>query len=88
VPARYVVGYCADAPGAGAAAEHAWTEVLIPGAGWRGFDLGRQALVDAGYVAVAVGREHADAQSQRATWKGAPAAPSASVSVQMQQQAQ
>ncbi|MGH7370198.1 MAG: transglutaminase family protein [Candidatus Methylomirabilaceae bacterium] len=74
-PARYVVGYLD--PGYGEAARrsvgqapHAWAEVLIPGAGWRGFDATARLLADETYIAVAVGRDSADAAPQRGSFKG------------------
>jgi transglutaminase-like putative cysteine protease len=73
-PARYVAGYLD--PGAGDATErpqttHAWAEVLIPGAGWRGFDATHGLVADALYVPVAVGRDSFDAAPIRGTFKGA-----------------
>ena len=84
-PARYVMGYQdpgyfqndpddanphderhKDLP----QATHAWTEVLIPGAGWRGFDATHNILADGTYVRVAVGRDHHDAAPQRGSFKG------------------
>ena len=59
-PARYVMGYVD--PGAptletGTQATHAWAEVLIPGAGWRGFDATAGLVANDTYVPVAVGRD-------------------------------
>jgi transglutaminase-like putative cysteine protease len=76
-PARYVAGYVD--PGADEAREpsespqttHAWAEVLIPGAGWRGFDATHGLVVDGRYVPVAVGRDSFDAAPIRGTFKGA-----------------
>ncbi|HVO22821.1 MAG TPA: transglutaminase family protein [Candidatus Margulisiibacteriota bacterium] len=72
VPARYVMGYqdpeCAE-DGA-APAPHAWAEVLIPGAGWRGFDPTASLVVNDRYVVVAVGRDSLDAAPQRGSFKG------------------
>jgi transglutaminase-like putative cysteine protease len=75
VPARYVMGYVD--PGyqdeeeePAAEATHAWAEVLIPGAGWRGFDAVHQLVVNDTYVAVAVGRDHRDAAPQRGAFRG------------------
>ena len=73
VPARYVMGYVdrGDAPDAPEAqATHAWAEVLIPGAGWRGFDAVHQLVVNDTYVKVAVGRDYWDAAPQRGTFQG------------------
>ena len=83
-PARYVTGYqdpgyASDDPGADAGDDtsevtqqrpHAWAEVLIPGAGWRGFDPTTRLVVNDTYVVVAVGRDAHDAAPMRATYTG------------------
>jgi transglutaminase-like putative cysteine protease len=73
IPARYVMGYqdpeCAEDEEQ-PAAPHAWAEVLVPGAGWRGFDATARLLANDCYVAVAVGRDSFDAAPQRGTFKG------------------
>jgi transglutaminase-like putative cysteine protease len=51
-------------------APHAWAEVLIPGAGWRGFDATSGLMVHDRYVVVAVGRDYLDANPQRGSFKG------------------
>ena len=61
VPARYVMGY--RRPGRTprttreAQATHAWAEVLVPGAGWRGFDPVHRLVANDTYVTVAIGRD-------------------------------
>jgi transglutaminase-like putative cysteine protease len=72
-PARYVMGYLD--PGYIQSPDikpstHAWAEVLIPGAGWRGFDATLQLVTNDTYVAVAVGRDNYDAAPQRGSFKG------------------
>jgi len=73
-PARYVMGY-AD-PGSiasetpGPQATHAWADVLIPGAGWRGFDATAGLVANDSYVPVAVGRDSRDTAPLRGTFKG------------------
>ncbi len=57
IPALYVSGYLATET---ASATHAWTEVYIPGAGWRGLDATHNRVTDANYVKIAVGRDYAD----------------------------
>lgn len=53
LPARFVSGY-AVVPIADAGHDlHAWTEVYLPGAGWRGFDPTRGLAVDERYVPLA-----------------------------------
>lgn len=51
-------------------APHAWAEVLIPGAGWRGFDPTAGLIAHDRYVLVAVGRDYLDAAPQRGSFKG------------------
>lgn len=82
VPVRYVTGYIdpgyfepdEDAAGESAApcpqTRHAWAEVLVPGAGWRGFDPSTGLLADDSYIGVAVGRDAADVPSERSIFKG------------------
>ena len=71
VPARYAAGYqdpeCTEDD---VVAPHAWAEVLIPGAGWRGFDPTARLIANDGYVVVAVGRDALDATPLRASFKG------------------
>lgn len=84
--ARYAMGYVdpgvSDTP-PGAQATHAWTEVLIPGAGWRGFDATSGLVTNDAYIPVAVGRDSRDAAPVRGTFKGddGGAAPRVSVRV-------
>jgi transglutaminase-like putative cysteine protease len=55
--ARFVSGYL-NAPSADgrAGASHAWAEVYLPGAGWKGFDPTIGELVGSKHIAVAVAR--------------------------------
>jgi transglutaminase-like putative cysteine protease len=53
-----------------AGATHAWAEVLVPGAGWRGFDPTQRLVVNDTYVTVAVGRDSRDAAPLRGSFKG------------------
>jgi transglutaminase-like putative cysteine protease len=72
-PARYVAGYVdpgAEPAEAAGQSTHAWAEVLIPGAGWRGFDATRGLVANDLYVATAVGRDSRDAAPIRGTFKG------------------
>ncbi len=72
VPARYAMGY--QDPGyADDDAQpclHAWAEIFIPGAGWRGFDPSTRLIANETYVAVAVGRDAADAMPLKTVFKG------------------
>jgi transglutaminase-like putative cysteine protease len=71
-PARYVVGYVD--PGyfdeGVSLAPHAWAEVLIPGAGWRGFDPTHGVAANDSFVVAAVGRDYQDVAPIRASFKG------------------
>jgi len=87
VPARYAVGYLdpQSVPGDEevSGATHAWAQVLIPGAGWRGFDATNGLVVNDTYVCVAVGRDYVDAAPQRGSFKGADAGSKPEVSVEV-----
>ena len=88
--ARYVMGFAEAATigeeAAAAEATHAWAEVMIPGAGWRGFDATARLVVNDTYVAVAVGRDSRDAAPLRGTFKGDDAGTPPEVSVRVLRQ--
>lgn len=55
LPARFVSGYLHVEPaGLQGGSTHAWAEVYLPGAGWKGFDPTHGEVVGANYIAVAV----------------------------------
>ena len=74
VPGRYVSGYVhregkegeQSLPGA----SHAWGEFYIPDAGWVGIDPTNNTVADHRFVAVATGRDYADACPTRGTVLG------------------
>ncbi len=72
--ARYAMGYLdpgyAEGDALPAQTPHAWAEVLIPGAGWRGFDPVHRLVANDTFVTVAVGRDSRDAAPQRGSFKG------------------
>jgi transglutaminase-like putative cysteine protease len=76
VPARFARGYTDPAlneEAGGAAREtapRAWAEVLIPGAGWRGFDPVHQLVANDAYIVAAVGRDAAETVVCRSSFKG------------------
>jgi len=67
IPALYVSGYLATES---ASATHAWTEVFVPGLGWRPLDPTHNCQPGENYVKVAVGRDYADVAPVRGTYKG------------------
>lgn len=90
VPARYAMGYQDPTLAADddeevvtAGATHAWAQVLVPGAGWRGFDATNSLVVNDTYVTVAVGRDSTDAAPQRGVFKGDGGSAEPDVRVQM-----
>lgn len=69
--ARFVSGYLETAPGqAQHGATHAWTEIYIPGAGWRGFDPTNGKFAAAEHVSVAVDRDPERAAPVGGSWTG------------------
>lgn len=55
--ARFVSGYVyTESAASFTGTTHAWSEVFIPGAGWKGFDPTHGSLVGAHHIAVAVSR--------------------------------
>jgi len=69
--ARFVTGYLQMEQGQHGAT-HAWTEIYIPGAGWRGFDPTNNTFAGAQHVSVAVARESEKAVPVSGAWIGAP----------------
>lgn len=67
IPALYVSGYLATET---VGATHAWTEVFIPGLGWRALDPTHNRQTDETYVRIAVGRDYADVPPVTGTYKG------------------
>lgn len=67
--ARFVSGYIQMAEGQHGAT-HAWTEIYLPGAGWRGYDPTNNKLVGAEHISVAVAREQEKASPLSGVWNG------------------
>jgi transglutaminase-like putative cysteine protease len=53
LPARFVSGYHLVEPKPEAYDLHAWAEVYLPGAGWRGFDPSGRGHIDERYIVLA-----------------------------------
>jgi transglutaminase-like putative cysteine protease len=67
--ARFVTGYIQMEAGQHGAT-HAWTEIYLPGAGWRGFDPTNHKMAGPEHVAVAVTREQEKAAPISGSWDG------------------
>jgi transglutaminase-like putative cysteine protease len=65
IPARYVCGYVytgnTGAVTVQSDASHAWVQLYIPEAGWRGFDPTNGVLASTNHICVAYGRHYRDA---------------------------
>ena len=59
--ARFVSGYVLNEADAGERDLHAWAEVYLPGAGWRGFDPSQGVAIASQHVPVAAGRISSEA---------------------------
>jgi transglutaminase-like putative cysteine protease len=69
--ARFASGYVqCDATEAGGASTHAWTEVYLPGAGWKGFDPTSGTMTGAQHVTVAVSRNPENAAPIAGSYEG------------------
>jgi transglutaminase-like putative cysteine protease len=71
--ARFVSGYL-NAPHTGSGATHAWAEVYLPGAGWKGFDPTLAEMVGSKHIAVAVARRPDVVSPVAGTFFGPPGA--------------
>jgi len=66
---RFVTGYIQMAEGQHGAT-HAWTEIYLPGAGWRGYDPTNNKLAGPEHVSVGVAREQDKALPLAGSWAG------------------
>lgn len=69
LPARFVSGYSPSENDPHLLYMHAWSEVYLPGAGWRGFDASRGLAVSDQHVALAAGRTPAEAAPTHGTFR-------------------
>jgi transglutaminase-like putative cysteine protease len=70
IPARIVRGYSAALSDEVENRMHPWTELYLPGTGWRGYDPIRGVSVDAAYLPVTVGRTYALTESVEGRQRG------------------
>lgn len=69
--ARFVSGYWqCEGTADGGASTHAWAEVYLPGAGWKGFDPTAGIMTGSQHVAVAVARDPENAAPIRGSFIG------------------
>ncbi|MBI2826532.1 MAG: transglutaminase family protein [Planctomycetia bacterium] len=69
IAARFVSGYQQDDAGDQLPQLHAWSEVYLPGAGWRGFDPAKGLAVADRHVALAAAAHSADAAPTSGTFR-------------------
>lgn len=73
--ARFVSGYSyCDAANMQSGSTHAWAEVFIPGAGWKGFDPTIGGIVGSEHIAVAVARLPESVPPIEGAFRGPPGA--------------
>ncbi|MDA0207219.1 MAG: transglutaminase family protein [Acidobacteria bacterium] len=70
IAARFVSGYHEGDPDIAQKHLHAWSEVYIPGGGWRGFDPTHGLAVGAGHVALAASANPAGAAAVAGSFRG------------------
>jgi transglutaminase-like putative cysteine protease len=69
IAARFVSGYCIGNE-ADNSHMHAWAEVYLPGAGWRGFDPSRGVTTSEDHISVAAGYSAQDAAPTNGAYRG------------------
>jgi transglutaminase-like putative cysteine protease len=82
--ARFVSGYShGPATEVGNAATHAWAEVYLPGAGWKGFDPSSGEVTGSHHIPVAVARHPEAVPPISGSFVGIPQRPALWVNVQV-----
>lgn len=69
IAARFVSGYCFGDASIGGDM-HAWAEVYLPGAGWRGFDPSRGLSVNDDYIVVSAAQQSQGASPTSGSFRG------------------
>ena len=82
--ARFVSGYQAGDPKQGERYMHAWAEVYLPGAGWRGWDPSAGLAVADAHIAVATGGQADAAQPLVGHFRGEGVRAVSDVSLQLE----
>lgn len=72
LPARFVSGYHLADPAPDNYDLHAWAEIYLPGAGWRGFDPSAGREIDARYIVLATSSKPALTAAVSGTFSGPP----------------
>lgn len=73
--ARFVSGYLSSPPSTvNYGATHAWAEIFLPGAGWKGFDPTLGLIVSADHIPIAVAKSPESVPPVAGTFKGPPGA--------------
>lgn len=67
--ARFVTGYVQMEQGQHGST-HAWAEIFLPGAGWRGYDPTNNKMAGAEHISVAVARAQENAAPLSGSWEG------------------
>jgi len=82
LPARFVSGYATteEIPAA-RGATHAWTEIFLPGAGWKGFDSTGGIVTGPDHIAMAVGRDPESLPPIQGTFRSADPTVSSTLAV-------
>ena len=84
IPARFVSGYQEGDPDQDARDLHAWPEIYMPDAGWRGFDPTHGLTTTDRHIAVAAASNPADAAPISGTFRGTGATALISAQIELE----